>query len=398
MRRLLPLLVLAACRSTSDDDTLSERAHALAQRYVIVDGHIDTPSRLIGQPRGGREDIGVQSGGEFDFPRARSGGLDAPFMSIYTSAEEAEAGESERIANEMIDIVEAMVRAHPESFTLARSAADVHSAAAAGKVALLLGMENGSPIGDDLAKLDRFHARGVRYVTLCHGGDNLICDSSYDPRHTHSGLTAFGRRVVRRMNELGVLVDISHVSDDAFWQVLDVARAPVIASHSSLRHFTPRFERNMSDEMVRAVGANGGVVMVNFGSSFLTWNANQHYFLRQAAHDACRAEGLGEESPELRARMRAWDRENPFPYATVRDVADHIERVVDLAGVDHVGFGSDFDGVGDSLPVGLKDVSMYPNLIAELLSRGWSDAEIEKLCGANLLRVLERAEAVAREL
>jgi membrane dipeptidase len=401
MRRLLPLLLaLAACRSSADhDDALLERAHALAQRYVIVDGHIDTPSRLHGQSSAEREDPGRGTAGEFDLPRARAGGLDAPFMSIYTSAELGEPREATGVAPALIDLVVGRVRAHPGGFTIARTAAEVRAAKADGKVALLLGMENGSPIEDDLANLDRFHARGVRYVTLCHGGDNLICDSSYDERHTHSGLTRFGRQVVRRMNELGILVDVSHVSDDAFWQVLDVTRAPVIASHSSLRHFVPGFERNMSDDMVQAVGANGGVVMINFGSSFLTWEANQHGEARRAARDAfMRERGLARGSDELRELVRRWDREHPFPYATVSDAADHVERAVRLAGIDHVGFGSDFDGVGDSLPTGLKDVSMYPNLIAELLRRGFSDRDVEKICGANLLRVLARAEEVAREL
>jgi membrane dipeptidase len=258
-------------------------------------------------------------------------------------------------------------------------------------------MESGSPIEGDLANLEHFYRRGVRYVTLCHAEDNHISDSSYDTRHTHSGLSPFGRLVVRRMNELGILVDLSHVSDDAFWQALELTRAPPIASHSSLRHFVPGFERNLSDEMVRALAAKGGVVMINFGSSFLTAAANDYYVRRERALALLRTT-LAEGSDELRAASANWEHQNPFPRASVRDVADHIDRVVALAGVDHVGFGSDFDGVGDSLPTGLEDVSKYPNLIAELLRRGYDDEALAKICGENALRVLAQCERVAREL
>jgi membrane dipeptidase len=365
---------------------------------VIVDGHIDVPYRLHDQPPAQRDDVGeATSSGDFDYPRAVAGGLDAPFFSIYTPAEDEALGQSRKVADELIDLVEDVVHAHPDRFTVARTAFEVRAAVGAGKIALLLGMENGSPIEGDLANLQHFFERGVRYVTLCHGKDNHICDSSYDTRHTHSGLSLFGRLVVKRMNELGILVDISHVSDDAFWQAIEITRAPVIASHSSLRYFVPGFERDMSDEMVRAVGKNGGVVMINFGSSFLTSAANDYYTRRERALDELKTT-MKEGTPEFRAATLRWEMENPLPRATVKDVANHIDRVVKLAGVDHVGFGSDFDGVGDSLPTGLEDVSKYPNLIAELLRRGYSEGAIEKVCGGNALRVLEECERVAHEM
>jgi len=396
MRLPTAALLLCACASTEPADPLA-RAKELARRFLIVDGHVDVPYRLHGQAPGQREDVGeATAGGDFDYPRAVAGGLDAPFLSIYTPAEDEERGQSKKVADELIDLVEGIVRAHPDRFVVARTAFEVRAAASVGRIAFLLGMENGSPIEGDLANLEHFYARGVRYVTLCHGKDNHICDSSYDTRHTHSGLSLFGRMVVRRMNELGILVDVSHVSDDAFWQALEITRAPVIASHSSLRHFVPGFERNMSDEMVRALARNGGVILINFGSSFLTAAANDYYTRRERALDLLKTT-MKEGSAELRAATARWELENPFPRATVRDVADHIDRVVKLAGVDHVGFGSDFDGVGDSLPTGLEDVSKYPNLIAELQRRGYSDAAIEKVCGGNALRVLDQCERVARE-
>ena len=256
-------------------------------------------------------------------------------------------------------------------------------------------MENGSPIEGKLENLDHFYRRGVRYITLTHSKDNHICDSSYDTSRTHGGLTTFGRDVVTRMNELGILIDVSHLSDDAFWDVMQLTRAPVIASHSSLRHFIPGFERNMSDEMVRAMAENGGVVQINFGSTFLTADANGHNAkTREAVARFAEANG-GRDSEATRTFRDKYRSENPFPFATVADAADHIDRVVELAGIDHVGLGSDYDGVGDTLPVGLKDVSGYPNLLAELLRRGYSERDLEKICSANVLRVMEANERLA---
>ncbi len=399
--RLLLVLFLAACHS-APPVAPGARARELAREFIILDGHIDVPWRLYEQKRSGSAlgDVGQRTAkGDFDFPRAREGGLDAPFFSIFTPAEDEENGSSKAVADELIDLCQDLLSAHPDEFELARTAADVRRIDRAGKIALLYGMENGSPLEGDLENLEHFFQRGVRYITLCHGKDNHICDSSYDDRHTHKGLTPFGREVVRRMNELGILVDVSHVSDDSFWQVMELTKAPAIASHSSLRHFVPGFERNMSDEMLRALAKNGGVLQINFGSSFLTKVANQYYFEREAALESFRAEHGGERgSAEVEAFAEEWGRSHPFPYADVKDVADHIDHALEVGGVDHVGFGSDFDGVGDSLPTGLKDVSMYPNLIAELLRRGYSERAIEKICGGNVLRVMEETERVAREL
>jgi membrane dipeptidase len=400
-RRLLPLVVVivAACATRPAAD-LEALARALTREFVLVDTHIDVPWRLHEEQAAGRpmEDVGERTArGDFDWPRAVEGGLDAAFFSIFTPAECEAQGSSKRLADELIDGVEGLLQAHPERFVLARTAAEVRAAARAGRIALLLGMENGSPLEGSLANLEHFYARGVRYITLCHGEDNHICDSSYDTRHTHRGLTAFGREVVARMNELGILVDVSHVSDDTFWQVLELSRAPVIASHSSLRHFVTGFERNLSDDMVRALGARDGVVQINFGSGFLTEAANGISKTRwEEAERFAKEHGLDGGAPQVEAHMQEWDGAHPFPFADVQDVADHIERVIRLVGVDHVGFGSDFDGVGPTLPTGLEDVSKYPNLVAELLRRGHSERDIQKICGENLLRVLEAAERVAR--
>lgn len=396
----LAVLLGAAC-ATSVPVDLDARARELAHSALIVDGHVDVPYRLWEQKQNGpMADISVRATtGDFDVPRAHDGGLDAPFFSIYVPAEEEEKGTAKVVADQLIDMVEGIVASHPGDFAIARTSDDVRTIAKGGRIAVLLGMENGSPIEGDLANLDHFYARGVRYITLCHSKDNHICDSSYDTRHTHKGLSPFGRQVVQRMNELGILVDVSHVSDDTFWQVVEIARAPVIASHSSLRHFVPGFERNMDDAMVRRVGAGGGVVMINFGSTFVSRAANEHYIARKKASDELAAQhGVAPDSDEVKPLIETWDREHPFPYATVSDVADHIDRAVELAGVDHVGLGSDFDGVGPTLPIGLKDVSQYPNLIAELLRRGYRDEDVRKICGENALRAMKHAERVAQKI
>jgi membrane dipeptidase len=389
---LAAALLSCACASTPPDP--DAHARELAQRYLITDGHIDAPSRV----RRTQEDVGVSSEGEFDFPRAVEGGLNAPFMSIYVGASYEDQGGGKALADELIDWVEQQVARHPDKFTLAVSVADGRRAFAEGKVALFMGMENGTPIEGELDNLDYFYDRGIRYITLCHSKDNHICDSSYDDRHTHGGLTDFGRLVVQRMNELGIMVDVSHISDDAFWDVMEVTAAPVIASHSSLRHFVPGFERNMSDEMVVRLAENGGVVQINFGSSFISEAYREESERRRVEVAALLEEaGVDRRSEEGRAISRAYSEEHPPSFADVTDVADHIDRVVQLVGVDHVGLGSDFDGVGDSLPTGLKDVSDYPNLIAELLRRGYSDGDVEKICSGNVFRVLAEVERIAAE-
>lgn len=390
---LLAGLVVAGCRTAAPtDEALRARARDLTQRYLIVDGHVDVPYRLA---EGGPEDLSQRTeGGDFDYVRAKAGGLDAPFMSIYIPAERQEDGTARALADSLIDMVEGFAAQWPDKFAVARSVADVRRLAGRGLVALPMGMENGAPI-ETLADVAYFHGRGIRYVTLTHGRDNRLSDSSYDTTHTWNGLSAFGEEVVREMNRVGVIVDVSHLSDSAFYDVLRVTEAPVMASHSSLRHFTPGWERNMSDEMVRALAENGGVVMINFGSSFLR---SEYQAAGTSLSDRIRAElasrQLDPGSPEAEAYVREQRRANPI--GTVSDVADHIDRAVQLAGIDHVGLGSDFDGVF-ALPAGLQDVSEFPNLVYELLRRGYTDADLRKLLGENALRVWSEVERVAAE-
>ena len=364
----------------------SAAALRIAESSIIIDTHIDVPYRLQRTPA----DVTAATGsGDFDFPRARRGGLNVAFMSIYTPPELEASGGSRELADELIDLVEDIVARAPDKFAIALTPADVRDQFGTGVVSLPLGMENGSPIEGDLDNLSHFHDRGVRYITLAHGRANHLADSSYDDNKRWQGLSDFGVTVVEEMNRLGIMVDVSHLSDDAFWQVLEVSAAPVIASHSSARRFTPDWERNMDDDMIRALAANGGVIQINFGSSFLTAGAQKYGSAMWDEREAFLAEHPEFEESEARQRFQTMyeAKHGPFPFATLDDVLEHIDHVVALVGVDHVGIGSDYDGVGDTLPVGLKDVSSYPNLIDGLLRRGYSVEDIRKILGENLLRV-----------
>ncbi len=389
---LLCVLLVAGCsKSVMLEDELREQANVIAQTSVIVDGHIDVPYRLAGVRY---EDISQSTvGGDFDYPRAKSGGLNAPFMSIYIPARYQETGGAIAYADSLIDMVEGFARSWPDKFQIATSIADVREQFSKGLISLPLGMENGAPIENDLANLEYFRDRGIRYITLTHSRDNLICDSSYDTTRTWNGLSPFGEQVIDEMNRLGIMVDISHVSDSAFYQVVNRTDVPVIASHSSARHFTPGWERNMNDDMIRRLGANGGVIMINFGSSFLkTEYQEAGRAIQEKIQQEMEENGLDAESDEgfeVYSQQRAAN-----PVGTIEDVVAHINHVVDLIGVDHVGLGSDYDGVF-ALPKDLQDASQYPNLVYALVEEGYSEEDIKKILGENLLRVWSEVERAA---
>ena len=402
------LLFAAACgtKETIDytampEDALRKVADSLAHAYIITDGHVDLPYRLkVRNFRLEKEYLGIPvqtDDGDFDYERAKKGGLDAPFMSIYIpSSYQLQPDMGKALADSLIDMIRGIADAHPDKFGLAGTPAEVDAHFKAGRIALPMGMENGAPIGNDIANVKYFYDRGIRYVTLTHGKDNLICDSSYDTLNTWKGLSPFGEEVVREMNRVGIMVDISHVSDSTFYDVLKITKAPVIASHSSLRYFTPGWQRNMADDMVKALKGNGGVIQINFGSTFLdsaVSKANDEN--RKKLQALLKEKGLDYRDSLAKPIIDEFRKENPSLYADVKTVADHIDRVVELAGIDHVGIGSDYDGVGDSLPTGLKDVSQYPNLIYELLRRGYSPEDIEKICYKNVWRVWNKVIEVS---
>lgn len=386
----------------TEEARLREKADQLAHRFIITDGHVDLPYRLRVQNfRLEREYIGIPvqtDEGDFDYVRAKKGGLDAPFMSIFIPASYQD-GRAKLLADSLIGMVRSIAEAHPDKFALANSPAEVEANFSKGLISLPMGMENGAPIEGDLRNVGYFHQRGIRYITLTHSKDNHICDSSYDTTHTWNGLSPFGREVVLEMNRAGIMVDISHVSDSTFWQVMEISRAPCIASHSSCRRYTPGFERNMNDEMIKQLGENGGVIQINFGTDFLDGAmSKRNDELRGELNALLEKEGLKDSDPDAQPIIQQFAKSHPTLYADVQTVADHIDHVVKLAGVDHVAFGSDFDGVGDSLPTGLKDVSQYPNLIYELLRRGYSEEDIEKICYKNVWRVWKEVERVAAEM
>ena len=342
------------------------------------------------------EDVSVSTEeGDFDYPRAVAGGLNAPFMSIYVPASFQHTGGAKDKADALIDLVEDLEDKSPDKFSIATSPSDLRQQFGGDLISLPMGMENGAPIEDDLANLEHFFERGVRYITLTHSENNQICDSSYADEAEWEGLSPFGREVVTEMNRLGIMIDISHVTDKTFYQVLELTKAPVIASHSSSRSFTPGFERNMDDAMIMALAENGGVIHINFGSAFLTAESNEEamgmwMLVRKFAEE----NDVALQDDEAIAFQKDYRASNPPILADVSDVADHIDHIVGLVGVDHVGIGSDFDGVDGTAPIGLRDVSAYPNLIRVLLERGYSDEEIHKIFGGNTLRVWEAVEGV----
>jgi len=376
----------------SNDAALKKQAYELAHKFIITDGHIDVPWRL----NDGYEDLSVRTEtGDFDYVRAVEGGLDAPFMSIYVPSSYQETGGAKEKADSLIDLVHQIANDHPDKFEVAYSVADVNRIFSNGKIALPMGMENGAPILDDLSNVQYFYDRGIRYITLTHAKDNLICDSSYDTTGTWGGLSPFGRKVVKEMNRVGIMVDISHVTDEVINQVLDMTDVPVIASHSSCRHFTPGWERNMGDEEIKRLKENGGVIQINYGSSFITQaSLEKGEENRERIMAYAKENNLKRGDEVLTAFAKKINAKNPV-YADISDVVDHFDRVVALAGIDHVGIGSDYDGVGDSLPYGLKDVASYPNLIFHLLKRGYSEEDIEKICYKNIWRVWSAVEKAA---
>ena len=384
----------AVTENKAVDEQKQLTALEIAKKYIITDGHIDVPYRLEEK----YEDVShATESGDFDYPRAVAGGLDAPFMSIYIPAKlEFEGGGSKELADKLIDGVEKIIGDSPDKYATAYSVADVEANFEKGLISLPMGMENGSPIEGKLENLHHFYERGIRYITLAHSLSNHISDSSYDEKRPAKGLTEFGKKLIVEMNNLGIMVDVSHISDDAFYQVMDISKVPVIASHSSARHFTPGFERNMSDDMIKLLAKNGGVIQINFGSTFISKESRESYDAGKAAVEKfAKDNNFSADSEQVKAFSKKYLAENPFKYATRDDVLDHFDHVVKIAGIDAVGIGSDYDGVGDSLPEGLKDVSTYPGLIQGLLDRGYSEQDIAKILSGNVIRVWKQNEAYA---
>ncbi|MBZ0200427.1 MAG: dipeptidase [Ignavibacteriaceae bacterium] len=378
LRMFFPIIFSFFCISNlsanGGDDQLRKKADEIAKEILIIDTHIDLPLLLLQKDF----DVTVESNnGEFDLPRANKGGLNAASMSIYTSSRTENNGSFKR-ADTLIYLVQQLESKYPDKFTIAVSAEEVEQNFKKGIFSLPMGLENGSPLEGSLDKLHYFFNKGVRYITLCHVKDNHVCDSSGDTTNTWNGLSPFGESVVREMNKLGIMVDVAHVSDSSFYDVLRLSKVPVIVSHSGCRSLTPGFMRCMSDEMLKALAKNGGVVNIFFGSTLLNNNVrNEYEEWQKRRQEYLKIKDHGETQFAV---------ENPINLGSIQDVIKHIDHAVKVAGIDHVGIGSDFDGV-DLLAAEIKDVSMYPNIIYELLKLGYSEKDIRKIMGENFLRV-----------
>jgi len=401
------IAVSLACTSKTDykamsDEKLMQVADSLAQICIIADGHVDLPYRLtVKRFRLTKEFLGIpvsSDEGDFDYVRAKKGGLDAPFMSIYIPTDQQQPGVAKNLADSLMDMVDAIVKEHPDKFAAAGTPDDIIANTEAGKISLPFGMENGAPIENDLSNIKYFYDRGIRYITLTHSKDNQIGDSSGDTTRTWGGLSPFGIEVVKEMNRVGIMVDISHVHDTTFYEVMKLTNAPCIASHSSCRVFAPTVKRDMTDDMIKKMGENGGVIMINFYNAFLdSAVVNQNDRNRKKLKAILDEQKLTFQDSLAKPIITQFEKDNPSLKTDVQMVANHIDHVVKIAGIDHVGIGSDYDGVDGELPTGLEDVSKYPNLIFELLKRGYSPEDIEKICYKNIFRVWNKVIEAAEK-
>jgi membrane dipeptidase len=402
-----PLLFAALVATSFGSPALAVDEDARVARVLkttpLIDGHNDWAEVLREREGAKRWTMDLRQGLDqapvpynTDIARLRKGMVGGQFWSVYVSAD-LPGLEQIKQTIEQIDLVKQIVARYPDTFALARTAADVRRIHKAGRIASMIGVEGGGQIDESLSVLRAYHDLGAGYLTLTHAKTISWADSATDDPH-HDGLTPFGEAVVHELNRLGMLVDLSHVSEATMKDALRVSKAPVIFSHSGARALDDH-PRDVSDEVLRLVARNGGVVMVNYAVAYVTdarrrWSADLS--AEKTRLNAPPFGGLYIGQPDkAAAALEEWKKAHPAPPVSLSDVADHIEHVAKIAGVDHVGIGSDFDGVDNALPTGLEDVSTYPALLAELMRRGWRDADVAKLAGGNVLRVMAEAEKVA---
>jgi membrane dipeptidase len=381
----------------NDEIIVSDRARKIHDAAILIDGHNDLPWALreSGSVSFDKVDIAKpQADLHTDIPRLRAGGVKAQFWSVWVPASTRHDGRSLATTLEQIEIVKAMMKRYPETFELALSTDDIERISGQGKIASLIGVEGGHSIENSLSVLRQLYAEGARYMTLTHSDTLDWADSATDDA-IHGGLTPFGEEVVREMNKLGMLVDLSHVSPATMKHALRITQAPIIFSHSSARAIADH-PRNVPDDVLRLTKENGGVVMVNFYPGFVVPSAAERGKQAIPVYRALK-EKYGADTEKIRAEMRRWSEEHPTDNGSIHTVLDHIDHIAKTAGVDSVGLGSDFDGI-DKVPAQLEDVSTYPKITQGLLDRGYSEADIRKILGANLLRVMRGAEAAAKRL
>ena len=407
---LLSLLAAGAVLAADSSAVLQQRVERVLTQTPLIDGHNDLPWEIRERFGSDLSKIDLTAGTSAlpapagsaplmtDIARLRQGHVGAQFWSVFVPVE-MKGLQAVQATLEQIDLVKAMCARYPNDLAMAYTAADIIRLHKAHRIACLIGVEGGHQINDSLAVLRAYYDAGARYLTLTHSSNTAWADSATD-NPAHHGLTPFGTEVVREMNRLGMLVDLAHVSTETMRAALAVSEAPVIFSHSSARALVDH-PRDVPDDVLQLVARNGGVVMVNFATIYVSdarrrWEADRA--AEQARNNSPPFGGLYIGQPDrAAAALAAWEQAHPKPPVTLADVADHIEHIRNVAGVDHVGLGSDFDGIPDT-PVGLEGVDKYPALLEELARRGWSDADLAKVAGANLLRVMQQAEAVSARL
>jgi membrane dipeptidase len=386
-------LPLPSCTNRPGEKTeeeLWQRALEISKNNIILDSHIDWPERIYHRP----VNVAVENGqGDFDLPRANRGGLNAALSVLYIPPGLG-VEESRTMVDSLYKMVTGYAVEYPDKFALARNPGEILKNFENGIFSIPLALENGAPIGNDLEYLKLLEERGIVYITLCHAKTNQICDSNYDTLRHWKGISPFGLDVIQEMNRAGILIDISHSTDSTVFQALRHSIAPVVATHSSCRYFTPGFERNLSDTLIKAIAEKNGVVMIAFGSMFLDSICSKNILYLMNWFDSTEVERRSAEGQEFIQRYM----ESHKLLADSNQVVDHIDHVVKLAGIDYVGLGSDYDGVGPSQPRGLPDVSSYPVIVYELLKRNYSEEEIKKILSGNFLRVWKEAIEISDSL
>ncbi len=388
---LIILFVMAfSCKNSPGKDPdikLRQEAERICRTNLILDSHIDWPDFILGNPG----DISMQtSKGDFDLIRARKGGLDAVLSVAYISSD-FDIGKGRQMVDTMLKIIRHYPEAYPDKFAVSTTPGEVRSNFGKELFSLIPCLENGSPAGEDLQYLKYLKDQGIAYITLCHNKANLICDSNFDPERKWNGLSPLGSEVIREMNRLGIMVDISHSSDSTVLQALRLSKAPVIASHSSCRHFVPGFERNLPDDLIRAIAEKQGVIMVNFCTQFLDSVCMKN---TEEIQQILESKNLKYDTKEGNDLIMEFAKTHRL-VCDSRQLVDHIEHVIKVAGIDYVGLGSDFDGVGPLKPADVPDVSGYPVIVFELLKRGYSEEDIVKILSENFLRVWEEVQKAA---
>lgn len=390
----LLIIVLSSCNTKpkeKTDEDLKKMAEKICKENIIIDSHIDWPEFILDNP----EDISKRTiKGDFDLIRADSGGLNAALSVVYVSTKYG-VEEGRIMVDSMMKIIMDYPKKYPAKFAMAKNPDDVKKNFKNKLFSLPLCLENGSPIGNELSYLKFLKEKGFVYVTLCHSRTNQISDSNFDEDRKWKGLSPFGVEVIKEMNRLGLMIDISHSTDSTVFQALRYSKAPIVATHSSCRYFVPGMERDLSDTLIKAIAKNKGVVMVNFGSFFLDSICAKNWrYLHTQWQDST---GIDLDSKEGIDFMLKYGKTHKL-FSDVKQVVDHIDHIVKLVGIDYVGIGSDYDGIGQSQPIGLKDVSCYPAIVFELLKRGYNEDDIKKILSGNFFRVWNEVIEVSKTL